>query len=145
MGLLTCTQWELCTGTPLPLSVFFTSIPHIHFFFRDLKPQNLLVSHGGAIKIADFGLARSFSAQKRELTVEVSFFFPSLLVSMLFLIVMSKVVTRWYRAPEILLGCAEYAASVDIWSVGCIIAEMTNHTPFFPSDSDIDQIHRIFR
>jgi serine/threonine protein kinase len=71
---------------------------------RDLKPQNLLVTKSGSIKLADFGLARTFTPSKRELTVEV--------------------ITRWYRAPEILLGCSTYTSCVDVWSVGCIMAEM---------------------
>ena len=56
-----------------------------------------------------------------------------------------KVVTLWYRAPEILLGSTEYSTPVDIWSVGCIFVEMVTKTPLFPGDSEIDQIFRIFR
>ena len=71
---------------------------------RDLKPQNLLISHNGAIKLADFGLARAFGVPVRTYTHEV--------------------VTLWYRAPEILLGCRYYSTPVDIWSIGCIFSEM---------------------
>lgn len=71
---------------------------------RDLKPQNLLVDDVGHIKLADFGLARSFNIPMRAYTHEV--------------------VTLWYRAPEILLGTKLYATSVDLWSLGCIFAEM---------------------
>lgn len=71
---------------------------------RDLKPQNLLVDAVGHIKLADFGLARSFNLPMRAYTHEV--------------------VTLWYRAPEILLGTKMYATGVDIWSLGCIFAEM---------------------
>lgn len=71
---------------------------------RDLKPQNLLVDGTGHIKLADFGLARSFNLPMRAYTHEV--------------------VTLWYRAPEILLGTKLYATAVDIWSLGCIFAEM---------------------
>eukprot|EP00607_Mallomonas_marina_P009976 CAMPEP_0182420872 /NCGR_PEP_ID=MMETSP1167-20130531/5961_1 /TAXON_ID=2988 /ORGANISM="Mallomonas Sp, Strain CCMP3275" /LENGTH=365 /DNA_ID=CAMNT_0024597393 /DNA_START=149 /DNA_END=1246 /DNA_ORIENTATION=- len=92
---------------------------------RDMKPQNLLVSRNGTLKLADFGLARAFTPPLKPLTVEV--------------------ITRWYRAPEILLGSTMYSSFVDMWSVGCILAEMCNMKPLLPGDSEIDQLHRIFR
>ncbi|KAM5216637.1 cyclin-dependent kinase 3 isoform 1-T3 [Hipposideros larvatus] len=92
---------------------------------RDLKPQNLLISELGAIKLADFGLARAFGVPLRTYTHEV--------------------VTLWYRAPEILLGSKFYSTAVDIWSVGCIFAEMVTRRALFPGDSEIDQLFRIFR
>ncbi|VDN01300.1 unnamed protein product [Thelazia callipaeda] len=92
---------------------------------RDLKPQNLLVDEMGAIKLADFGLARAVGIPVRAYTHEV--------------------VTLWYRAPEVLLGSSRYSMGVDIWSIGCIAAEMATKTPLFQGDSEIDQIFRIFR
>jgi len=92
---------------------------------RDLKPQNLLIDKSGAIKVADFGLARAFGVPVRVYTHEV--------------------VTLWYRAPEILLGASKYSCPVDIWSIGCIFAEMANKRPLFQGDSEIDQLFRIFR
>lgn len=92
---------------------------------RDLKPQNLLVDRDGHLKLADFGLARSFNVPMRTYTHEV--------------------VTLWYRAPEILMGTKFYATGVDIWSLGCIFAEMIIKRPLFPGDSEIDQLYRIFR
>jgi len=92
---------------------------------RDLKPQNLLVDTLGNIKLADFGLARAFSMPMRAYTHEV--------------------VTLWYRAPEILLGTKFYATGMDIWSLGCIFAEMIMRRSLFPGDSEIDQLYRIFR
>ena len=92
---------------------------------RDLKPQNLLVSREGKLKLADFGLARAFSLPIRPLTHEV--------------------VTLWYRAPEVLLGSRHYAPPVDIWAVGTIFVEMITKRPVFPGDSEIDQLYRIFR
>ena len=74
---------------------------------RDLKPQNLLIDSSGAIKLADFGLARAFGVPVRSYTHEV--------------------VTLWYRAPEILLGCRYYSTPVDVWSIGCIFAEMVRY------------------
>ncbi len=92
---------------------------------RDLKPQNLLIDKAGVLKLADFGLARAFGVPVRTYTHEV--------------------VTLWYRAPEILLGGKQYSTPVDIWSIGCIFAEMITRTPLFPGDSEIDQLFRIFR
>ncbi|XP_065053397.1 cyclin-dependent kinase 2-like [Rhopilema esculentum] len=99
---------------------------HAHrILHRDLKPQNLLIDVQGNIKLADFGLARTFGVPVRTYTHEV--------------------VTLWYRSPEILLGCKFYSCSVDIWSIGCIFAEMVTRKALFPGDSEIDQLFRIFR
>ncbi|KAF9355615.1 Cyclin-dependent kinase catalytic subunit [Mortierella sp. NVP85] len=103
---------------------------------RDLKPQNLLIDEMRNLKLADFGLARAFGIPLRSHTHEV--------------------VTLWYRAPEILLGSRHYSTAVDIWSIGCIFAEMVLKKPLFPGfspestqchlgDSEIDELFRIFR
>eukprot|EP00088_Acartia_fossae_P035761 TRINITY_DN3688_c0_g1_i10.p1 TRINITY_DN3688_c0_g1~~TRINITY_DN3688_c0_g1_i10.p1 ORF type:complete len:325 (-),score=39.79 TRINITY_DN3688_c0_g1_i10:466-1440(-) len=92
---------------------------------RDMKPQNLLVDSEGHIKLADFGLARSFRIPSRTLTHEV--------------------ITMWYRPPEILLGSQHYSTPVDIWSLGCIFYEMLMKSPLYAGDSEIDQLFRIFR
>ena len=97
---------------------------HSHrIIHRDLKPQNLLVSREGRIKIADFGLAKTYDFEMRLTSV---------------------VVTQWYRAPEVLLGCS-YATPVDIWSVGCILAELCRLEPLYPGTSEGDQLDRIFQ
>eukprot|EP01089_Gocevia_fonbrunei_P021617 TRINITY_DN8463_c0_g1_i2.p1 TRINITY_DN8463_c0_g1~~TRINITY_DN8463_c0_g1_i2.p1 ORF type:complete len:314 (+),score=70.59 TRINITY_DN8463_c0_g1_i2:621-1562(+) len=99
---------------------------HAHrVLHRDLKPQNLLIDRNGSLKIADFGLARAFGIPIRVYTHEV--------------------ITQWYRPPEILLGQERYSTPVDIWSIGCIFAEMANKAPLFPGDSEIDQLFRIYR
>ncbi|KAK2003438.1 Pkinase-domain-containing protein [Colletotrichum falcatum] len=110
-------MWQLCDGV---------RYCHSHrVLHRDLKPQNLLINREGNLKLADFGLARAFGVPLRTYTHEV--------------------VTLWYRAPEILLGGRQYSTGVDMWSVGCIFAEMCTRKPLFPGDSEIDEIFKIFR
>ncbi|KAJ2855233.1 Cyclin-dependent kinase catalytic subunit, partial [Coemansia erecta] len=92
---------------------------------RDLKPQNLLIDQSGMLKIADFGLGRAFGVPLRVYTHEV--------------------VTLWYRSPEILMGSRHYSIGMDMWSIGCIFAEMVQRKPLFPGDSEIDEIFKIFR
>ncbi|XP_023590295.1 cyclin-dependent kinase 4 isoform X1 [Trichechus manatus latirostris] len=89
---------------------------------RDLKPENILVTSGGTVKLADFGLARIYSYQMALTPV---------------------VVTLWYRAPEVLLQ-STYATPVDMWSVGCIFAEMFRRKPLFCGNSEADQLGKIF-
>lgn len=92
---------------------------------QDLKPNNLLISPSGELKIADFGLARECADPGARMT--------------------SQVVTRWYRAPELLLGSRSYSTAVDMWSVGCIFAELMLRTPYLPGESDAAQLTTIFR
>ncbi|KAM9254008.1 cyclin-dependent kinase 7 isoform 2-T2 [Dugong dugon] len=98
---------------------------HQHWILhRDLKPNNLLLDENGVLKLADFGLAKSFGSPSRAYT--------------------HQVVTRWYRAPELLFGARMYGVGVDMWAVGCILAELLLRVPFLPGDSDLDQLTRIF-
>jgi cyclin-dependent kinase len=92
---------------------------------RDLKPQNLLISRRGDLKLADFGLARAVGIPVRTYSNEV--------------------VTLWYRAPEVLLGSGKYSTPIDVWSIGCIFAEMVTGRPLFPGANPQDQLLRIFR
>lgn len=95
---------------------------------RDLKPSNLLVNSNCDLKICDFGLARGIKPGHG--TEEKC---GSMLLT-------EYVVTRWYRAPEIMLACHEYSKPVDLWSVGCIFAELIQRKPYFPGDDYIDQL-----
>lgn len=97
---------------------------HSHrIIHRDLKPQNLLVTKTGVLKIADFGLAKTFDYD---------------------MMLTSVVVTLWYRAPEILLNMS-YGTPVDVWSIGCIMAEMFRLNPLFSGTTEAEQLKWIFR
>ncbi|KAF8862804.1 Pkinase-domain-containing protein [Acephala macrosclerotiorum] len=97
---------------------------HANFVLhRDIKPNNLLISSTGEIKLADFGLARSFSDPYRMMT--------------------SNVITRWYRPPELLFGAKHYSGAVDIWSVGLVFAELVLRTPYIAGDTEVHQINLI--
>lgn len=98
---------------------------HHRVLHRDLKPQNLLLNREGDLKLADFGLARAFGIPVRSYTHEV--------------------VTLWYRAPDVLMGSRKYSTPLDIWSVGCVFAEMVNGTPLFTGTSEESQLDTIFR
>lgn len=89
---------------------------------RDLKPSNLLVNANCDLKICDFGLART--SNEKEFMTEY-------------------VVTRWYRAPELLLSCSEYTSAIDVWSVGCIFAELLGRKPLFPGKDYVHQLNLI--
>jgi mitogen-activated protein kinase 1/3 len=90
---------------------------------RDLKPSNLLVNANCDLKICDFGLARGMEIEQAPLT--------------------EYVVTRWYRAPEIMLACHEYTKAIDVWSVGCIFAELLARQALFPGDDYLAQLRLI--
>ncbi|KAL3275734.1 hypothetical protein HHI36_020480 [Cryptolaemus montrouzieri] len=93
---------------------------------RDVKPQNLLISEIGELKLADFGLARAKSVPSHTYSHEV--------------------VTLWYRPPDVLLGSTEYSTSLDMWGVGCIFVEMITGVAIFPGVRDTyDQLHKIFK
>lgn len=97
---------------------------------RDLKPSNLLVNSNCDLKICDFGLARGIYPDDDNVMG------GSMLLT-------EYVVTRWYRAPEIMLACHQYTKPIDVWSVGCIFAELLARKPYFPGEDYIDQLTTI--
>ena len=99
---------------------------------RDLKPSNLLVNSNCDLKICDFGLARGIYDDSNSMDDSNNERGTLLLTE--------YVVTRWYRAPEIMLACHEYSKPIDVWSVGCIFAELILRKPYFPGDDYIDQV-----
>lgn len=94
---------------------------------RDIKPSNLLLNSDCHIKLCDFGLCRSVAETSATATPVLT----------------DYVATRWYRAPEILLGSTKYGKGVDMWSLGCILGEMLTGKPIFPGNSTMNQLDRI--
>ena len=90
---------------------------------RDIKPNNLLIAADGEVKLADFGLARSFADPYNRMTFNV--------------------ITRWYRPPELLYNARHYGGAVDIWSMGLVFAELAIRVPFLAGDTDIHQLDLI--
>ncbi|CAA3014620.1 probable serine threonine- kinase At1g54610 [Olea europaea subsp. europaea] len=97
-----------------------------HVLHRDIKGSNLLIDDGGILKIADFGLASTFDPNKKQPMT-------------------SRVVTLWYRPPELLLGATDYGVGVDLWSAGCILAELFAGRPIMTGRTEVEQLHRIFK
>ncbi|UYV81180.1 CDK10 [Cordylochernes scorpioides] len=100
-----------------------TGLDYLHSNFivhRDLKVSNLLLTDKGVVKIADFGLARKYSIPEKPMT--------------------PKVVTLWYRAPELLLQSAIHTTAIDIWAAGCVLGELLLHKPLFPGKSELHQL-----
>ncbi|GLU12421.1 hypothetical protein SLE2022_291040 [Rubroshorea leprosula] len=106
-----------------------SGIDHCHsrgVMHRDIKGSNLLINNEGILKVADFGLANFCSyGQRQPLT--------------------SRVVTLWYRPPELLLGSTDYGPAVDVWSVGCVFAEILLGRPILQGRTEVEQLHKIFK
>uniref|UniRef100_A0A3B3XQE0 Protein kinase domain-containing protein n=1 Tax=Poecilia mexicana TaxID=48701 RepID=A0A3B3XQE0_9TELE len=90
---------------------------------RDVKPENILLTKSGVIKLCDFGFARILTGPEDDYT--------------------DYVATRWYRAPELLVGDTQYGPPVDVWAVGCVFAELLSGNPLWPGKSDVDQLYLI--
>ncbi|KAD6795722.1 hypothetical protein E3N88_06618 [Mikania micrantha] len=94
---------------------------------RDIKGSNLLIDNNGILKIADFGLANFFDSNHQNVALT------------------SRVVTLWYRPPELLLGATHYGVAVDLWSTGCILGELYTGKPIMPGRTEVEQLHKIFK
>ena len=100
---------------------------HRGILHRDIKGSNILLSAEGLLKLADFGLARLYHKHRANLDYT------------------NRVITLWYRPPELLLGATAYGPAVDIWSIGCILLEMVTKKAIFPGIDEIDQLVRIWK
>ncbi|CAK9320288.1 unnamed protein product [Citrullus colocynthis] len=106
-----------------------SGLQHCHdqgILHRDIKPSNLLIDKSGMLKIADFGLANSFIPKRRRPLT-------------------NRVVTLWYRAPELLLGSTDYGVGIDLWSAGCLLAELFLGKPILPGRTEVEQLHKIWK
>ncbi|KAL5217288.1 hypothetical protein ABZP36_017972 [Zizania latifolia] len=106
-----------------------SGLEHCHnqgVLHRDIKGSNLLLDNNGMLKIADFGLASVFDPNRNQPMT-------------------SRVVTLWYRPPELLLGSTDYGVGVDLWSAGCILSELLAGRPIMPGRTEVEQLHKIFK
>ena len=95
-------------------------IHNLDLIHRDIKPENILIKNDGVVKLCDFGFCRSMPQKGGILT--------------------DYVATRWYRAPELLLGSTNYGKEVDLWAIGCLMGELIDGQPMFPGDNELNQL-----
>ncbi|OAY47575.1 protein IMPAIRED IN BABA-INDUCED STERILITY 1 [Manihot esculenta] len=129
-GLLSCPDVRF-SGSQIKcyMKQLLSGLEHCHskgVMHRDIKGSNLLVNNEGILKVGDFGLANFCNAGHRQPLT-------------------SRVVTLWYRPPELLLGSTDYGASVDLWSVGCVFAELLLGKPVLQGRTEVEQLHKIFK
>lgn len=109
---------------------FFDALNYLHHrgvLHRDIKGSNILLNNDGNLKIADFGLARFYSKNTKK---EIDY--------------TNRIITLWYRPPEILLGATAYGPAVDMWSAACVFIELFTRVPAFPGRTEIDQLDIIY-
>lgn len=129
-GLLSCSDIKFSDSQiKCYMRQLLGGIEHCHsqgIMHRDIKTSNILVNNEGVLKIADLGLANYISEDQRQSLT-------------------SRVVTLWYRPPELLLGSTTYGPSVDLWSVGCVFAELFVRKPILKGRTEVEQLHKIFK
>ncbi|KAE8648933.1 hypothetical protein Csa_007854 [Cucumis sativus] len=106
-----------------------SAIEHCHLrgiMHRDIKASNILVNNEGVLKLADFGLANVINSRNKQALT-------------------SRVVTLWYRPPELLMGSTDYGLTVDLWSIGCVFAELHLGKPLLKGRTEVEQLHKIFK
>ena len=116
--------WCVCVQVKCFMHQLLSGLEHCHnrlVLHRDIKGSNLLIDSGGVLKIADFGLASFFDPNNKQPMT-------------------SRVVTLWYRPPELLLGATDYGVGVDLWSAGCILAELLAGKPIMPGRTEVSLI-----
>ena len=97
--------------------------------FNNIRPRNILINEDCKLKIADFGLARIYNESNNTSIANMT----------------DYITTRWYRAPEVIVGFPSYTFSVDIWAVGCILVELITRQPLFPGSDSLKQLELITR